>query len=136
MSKLSLKFLKGAQKVIRIGGFDAQIERKTSGGINPSDPLGPPLSPVTDLFDVRVFVDEPETFYEAGNGLVRIGDGTLYVDLLSCSLNTETNVVWFPRDGDVLVYSNGKRQSLSNTKSPEANGNIVVTSSTVTGISS
>lgn len=135
MSVLSLKFLRGVVKAIAIGGFAAKITRTTDGGTNPLDPLGPPLAPTTVEYDVAVFVDEPKTFYSAENGLVRIGDGVLYVDLLSEVTNTETSVTWFPRDGDILLYASGKKQVLSDTKSPAANGEVVITISTVTGLS-
>ena len=134
MSELSLKFLRGARKAIQVGGFDAQILRTVDGGVNVLDPLGPNLLPVTTSYDVRVFVDAPKTYYSETSGLVKIGDGVLYVDLLSEITNTETSITWFPQDGDILQYSNGKKQTLSNTKSPAANGEVVVTISTVTGL--
>ncbi len=102
MSELSLKFLRGARKAIQVGGFDAQILRTVDGGVNVLDPLGPNLLPVTTSYDVRVFVDAPKTYYSETSGLVKIGDGVLYVDLLSEITNTETSITWFPQDGDIL----------------------------------
>lgn len=132
MSNLSLKFLRGAQKAIRIGGFDAQILRKTDGPIDPNNPLDPPVQTET-YTEVRVFVDTPKTRVTEEGTLVTIGDGILYVDLLSAAQNSETSVTWFPQDGDFLVYSDGRIQTLSDTLSPEANGQTVVTISTVVG---
>ena len=134
MQSLSFKFLKGVRKIISIGGFPAKLIRETSGGIDPDDPLGPPIT-TTETKTVNVFVDAPKTLYHEG-GLVRAGDGTLFVDLLSIDVNSETEVTWFPQDGDILEYHDGKRQTLHLTLTPAANGQGVVTISAVTGIGS
>ena len=134
MQTLPLKFLKGVRKIIKVGGFSAKIIRETQGGVNPDDPLGPPAV-ITETKDVLVFVDAPKTVYHEG-GLVRIGEGTLFVDLLSIDTNSETSVTWFPQDGDILEYHDGKRQVLHLTLTPAANGQGVVTISAVTGLGS
>lgn len=131
MTTLPTKFLKGAQKAISIGGFRAKLVRNTGTGVNPDDPLGPPVT-TTEEKECTVFVDEPRTFYSDAQGLVRIGEGTLYVDLLSIS----PDVTWFPRDGDKLVYHDGTEQVLTFTQYPAVNGQCVVTISAVTGLGS
>lgn len=135
MTSLSIKFLKGAQKAIRIGGFKAKLIRKSGTDVNPDDPLGPPVTVIEEK-ECMVFVDVPKTFYSETNGLVRIGEGTLYVDLLSIDVNDENSVTWFPKDGDVLEYFDGKKQVLTRTEYPAANGQCVVTFSAVTGLGS
>lgn len=135
MTELSLKFLKGAQKAISIGGFAAKLVRNTGTDVDPDDPLGPPVT-ITEEKECMVFVDAPATFYSEANGLVRIGEGTLYVDLLSIDVNDENSVTWFPKDGDILEYHDGKKQVLTRTEYPAANGQCVVTFSAVTGLGS
>ena len=127
MATLSEKFLNGARKIIAKGGFDAQIKRETPGTIDPNDPLGPGTPPVTIIKDCRVFVDQPKTTYIAGS-LIRNGDGTLYVDLLSFD-----DLTFIPQDGDRLVYPSGAEQTLSQTDTPRVNNIAVVTISVVTG---
>lgn len=126
MSELSDKFFKGVTKILAKAGFDAVIERTELGGFDPDDPLGPPVETVTQ-YPARVFVDRPKTRYIEG-ALVTQGDGTLYVDLNSPGLTVE------PKDGDYLVYANGKRQMLSDTETPAVNGITVITMSVVTGV--
>lgn len=127
MTTLSAKFLNGARKIIAKGGFDAQIKRETPGAIDPNDPLGPGIPPATIIKTCRVFVDKPQTKYVEGT-LIRNGDGTLYVDLLSFD-----DLTFIPRDGDRLVYPSGAEQTLSQTETPRANNIAVVSISVVTG---
>lgn len=127
MTTLPDKFLNGARKIIAKGGFDAQIKRETPGTIDPNEPLGPGTPPVITIKDCRVFVDKPQTTYVGGT-LIRNGDGTLYVDLLSID-----DPAFIPQDGDRLVYPSGAEQTLSQTNTPRANNIPVVTISVVTG---
>jgi len=123
MSDYSDKFLAGVQKLLGIAGFDAQIETVTAGVIDPNDPL----ADITDtpvLHDCRVFVDVPRTQYINGT-LVTIGDGTLYVDLLSTD--------FVPENGNHLILPDGRRQVLSAVQAPAINNVQVVAIAVVTG---
>lgn len=131
-TELALRFLRGAQRAIRVGGFNAVIERTIAGGTDPDNPLGPDLAPVTTTKTASVFVGAPERTYQNGT-LIEVGDGTLLVDLLSIPGNSETEIVFTPGNGDYLVYPNGSRQVLSNTVNHAVNNQTVLTVSAVTG---
>ena len=115
---LALKFLRGAQKVIEIGGYDATLYRVLSSEVDPNDPNAEPVSNV-EMKNCRVFVDEPKTKYIDG-GMTQLGDGYLYVDHLSIDGNDETRIKWVPKNGDILQRPDGRTMRLSNVVQPEA----------------
>ena len=128
---LTIKFLKGAQKVISVGGFAAQVQRTTSGGPNPADPLGPDLEPTVDTKSCMVFVDMPKTRYFQG-GLTTLGDGYLYLDLLSVEGNSLDEITWTLQNGDVIIRPDGRKLTVSDAEAPEALGFAAVSQGVVT----
>lgn len=127
---LAVKFLLGAQSIISVGGFDATVSRTTSGGIDPDDPMGPPVETV-ETWACRIFIDKPKTKYFNG-GLTQFGDGYVYVDLLSIDVNSVNLITWQLENGDVINRTGGAKCTVSDASAPEANGVPCVSEGVVT----
>lgn len=126
---LAVKFLLGAQRILSIGGFDATVSRITSIR-DPDDPMGPPVETV-ESWTCRIFIDKPQTKYFEG-GMTQLGDGYVYVDLLSIDVNSVSSLVWQLENEDVITLADSRKCTVSGVTSPEANGVPCVSEGVVT----